>query len=74
MPTVKKQVKFSGVGIHSGLPVNMVIKPSKKIGIFFHRTDIAGDDILARLDKVGDTKMHISIPLNIWWRRYLWPG
>jgi UDP-3-O-[3-hydroxymyristoyl] N-acetylglucosamine deacetylase len=57
MPTVKKQVKFSGVGIHSGLPVNMVIKPSKKIGIFFHRTDIAGDDILARFDNVGDTKM-----------------
>lgn len=57
MPTVKKQVKFSGVGIHSGLPVNMVIKPSKKIGIFFHRTDIAGDDILACFDNVGDTKM-----------------
>lgn len=57
MPTVKKQVKFSGVGIHSGLPVNMVIKPSKKIGIFFHRTDIAGDGILARFDNVGDTKM-----------------
>ena len=56
MPTVKKQVKFSGVGIHSGLPVNMVIKPSKKIGIFFHRTDIAGDDILARFDSSADVR------------------
>ena len=35
MPTIKKEVILSGVGIHSGLPVNVVIKPSEKKGIFF---------------------------------------
>ena len=57
MPTVKKQIKFTGVGIHSGLPVNMVIKPSKEMGIFFHRTDIPNNKILALFSNVGDTKM-----------------
>ena len=35
MASVIKNIKISGVGIHSGLPVNMIIKPSKKPGIFF---------------------------------------
>ena len=37
MTSLIKKVKFSGVGIHSGLPVNMIVKPSKKQGIFFKR-------------------------------------
>lgn len=57
MPTVKKQIKFTGVGIHSGLPVNMVIKPSKEKGIFFRRTDMPTGKILALFNNVGDTKM-----------------
>lgn len=57
MPTVKKQIKFSGVGIHSGLPVNMVIKPSKERGVFFRRVDMGDNKILASFDNVGDTKM-----------------
>lgn len=57
MPTVKKQIKFSGVGIHSGMPVNMVIKPSKERGIFFRRIDMGNNKILASFDNVGDTKM-----------------
>ncbi len=57
MPTVKKQIKFSGVGIHSGLPVNMVIKPSKERGVFFRRVDMENNKILASFDNVGDTKM-----------------
>ncbi len=57
MPTIKKQIKFSGVGIHSGLPVNLVIKPSKQNGIFFRRTDLSDDLIVARFDNVGDTTM-----------------
>ena len=58
MPTIKETVKLSGRGIHSGLPVNMVIKPSKKYGIFFQRTDLKGaKSIPARFDNVGDTKM-----------------
>ena len=57
MPTLKKSVKFSGVGIHSGAPVNMVVKPSKKRGIFFRRTDLDKNLIPAKFDNVGDTKM-----------------
>lgn len=58
MPTIKKQVKLSGVGIHSGLPVDVVIKPSKESGIFFERTDLKDTEkIPARFDNVGETKM-----------------
>lgn len=58
MTTLTKKVKISGVGIHSGLPVNMVIKPSLRPGIFFKRIDIAGSDLIpATFDNVGDTFM-----------------
>lgn len=58
MPTLKKQVKIKGKGIHSGLPVNMVVKPSKKSGIFFRRVDIKGSDLMPALySNVGETKM-----------------
>ena len=58
MPTLKKQVKISGVGIHSGLPVNIVVKPSKKTGIFMQRVDMPDTDLIpATFDNVGETKM-----------------
>lgn len=58
MTTLLKKVKLSGVGIHSGLPVNMTILPSKKPGIFFKRTDLKNSDlILATYDNVCDTLM-----------------
>ena len=58
MSTLKKQVKISGVGIHSGAPVNLVIKPSKERGIFFRRVDMPGTDLIAATyDNVGETKM-----------------
>ena len=58
MTSITKQIKISGVGIHSGLPVNMVIKPSKKTGIFFKRVDIDGGELIpATFDNVGDTLM-----------------
>lgn len=58
MPTIKKAVKISGRGIHSGLPVSLTIKPSKTHGIYFRRTDIdKNKKIIARFDNVGDTKM-----------------
>ena len=58
MTSVNKKIKISGVGIHSGLPANMVVKPSKKSGIFFQRTDIKGSDLIpARFDNVGETLM-----------------
>ena len=58
MNTLTKKVKISGVGIHSGLPVDMVINPSKKPGIFFKRTDIKNSDLIpVRYDNVGETSM-----------------
>ena len=58
MPTFNKEIKISGVGIHSGLPVNVVIKPSEKYGIFMRRTDMVGSELISAMyDNVGETKM-----------------
>ena len=58
MTTITKKIKISGVGIHSGLPVDMVVLPSKKRGIFFKRVDIKGLSLIpATFDNVGETKM-----------------
>lgn len=66
MGTLKKQVKIKGKGIHSGLPVNMVVKPSKKKGIFFRRVDISGSELIpATFDNVGDTKMRNTTIGNV---------
>ena len=58
MNTVLKNIEINGVGIHSGLPVKMVIKPSDRPGIFFRRVDMAGTGLVpATFDNVGETKM-----------------
>ena len=58
MTSTSKKIKISGVGIHSGLPANMVVKPSKKYGIFFQRTDVADSELIAaKYDNVGETLM-----------------
>lgn len=58
MTTVTKNVRISGVGMHLGLPVNMVVKPSKKTGIFFKRVDIPNSELIpATFDNVSDTML-----------------
>ncbi len=58
MTSLTKKIKISGVGIHSGLPVNMTVLPSKKHGIFFKRIDIKGSELIhATFDNVGETLM-----------------
>ena len=58
MSSVTKKVKISGVGIHSGLPVNMVVSPSKKPGIFFKRVDIKKSPLISAMyDNVGETML-----------------
>lgn len=58
MTTLLKTVKLTGKGIHSGLPVEIKIKPSKKRGIYFVRSDIDGaKPILATYDNVGEAKL-----------------
>ena len=56
MTSVSKKVKISGVGIHSGNVVNMVVKPSKKPGVFFFFVDIKNSELIpATFDNVGET-------------------
>ena len=57
MTTLLKTIRMTGKGIHSGLPVDIVIKPSKKNGIFFRRVDIDKNLIPATYNNVGETKM-----------------
>ena len=58
MRTLKDNVLCSGVGIHSGEPVNMIIRPFDKPGIFFRRIDLDDKGLIpATYDNVCDTKM-----------------
>ncbi|MDR1207540.1 MAG: UDP-3-O-acyl-N-acetylglucosamine deacetylase [Rickettsiales bacterium] len=58
MKTVLKEIIINGIGIHSGAPVSMVIKPSEKTGIFFKRTDLSDNSpIPATWDNVGATNL-----------------
>ncbi len=61
--TLKKTVSCMGVGLHSGTPINLVIKPApENSGIHFIRTDIEGDNsIPAHMDKVVDTRLATTI-------------
>jgi UDP-3-O-[3-hydroxymyristoyl] N-acetylglucosamine deacetylase len=45
--TIKNEIFLKGVGLHSGVDVNLVIKPAKpNSGILFKRTDIPKDNII----------------------------
>jgi UDP-3-O-[3-hydroxymyristoyl] N-acetylglucosamine deacetylase len=45
--TVKENIIFKGVGLHSGVIANMVIKPAKpNTGIIFKRTDLKEKNII----------------------------
>ena len=57
MTTLLKTIRLTGKGIHSGLPVDIIIKPSKKQGIFFRRVDLDSRPIAATFDNVGEAKM-----------------
>lgn len=58
MTTFKKEISLDGKGIHSGLPVRIVVKPSKIPGIFFKRVDLPDSDLIPALyNNVGETKM-----------------
>ena len=45
--TLKSAISFTGVGLHSGQPVRMTVRPaSADYGIWFRRTDIADRDAM----------------------------
>jgi UDP-3-O-[3-hydroxymyristoyl] N-acetylglucosamine deacetylase len=62
--TLARPAKVSGVGVHTGKTVNVVIKPAPAgAGISFLRTDVGPDQgfIRARADAVTDTRLCTTI-------------
>tara|TARA_B100000787_G_C16192485_1_gene298382 strand:+ start:122 stop:1042 length:921 start_codon:yes stop_codon:yes gene_type:complete len=45
--TLKKQITLSGIGLHTGLNANLIIKPAEvNTGIIFKRTDLKNSNII----------------------------
>jgi UDP-3-O-[3-hydroxymyristoyl] N-acetylglucosamine deacetylase len=62
--TLKAPIGCVGVGLHTGLRVNMTLRPAPaRHGIVFHRTDL-GVDIPARFDHVVDTRLATVLGLD----------
>ncbi len=61
--TIKSEVCFNGVGLHSGKPANICIKPaSPNTGIMFKRTDLNKDNIiLPSFVNVTNTSLNTTI-------------
>lgn len=57
--TIKNVVRTAGVGLHSGLRVELVMRPAAPdTGIVFHRVDLPEVvDLPALADQVGDTRL-----------------
>ncbi|HEV8284714.1 MAG TPA: bifunctional UDP-3-O-[3-hydroxymyristoyl] N-acetylglucosamine deacetylase/3-hydroxyacyl-ACP dehydratase [Chitinophagaceae bacterium] len=64
--TLQSEVGISGTGIHTGVLVNMILKPAApNFGIQFQRTDIAGEPIIkADCDLVTDTSRGTTLEIN----------
>jgi UDP-3-O-[3-hydroxymyristoyl] N-acetylglucosamine deacetylase len=50
--TIRKEISFSGTGIHSGKEVTLTLNPSSRGKIFFRRLDLGGLEIDVDPDKV----------------------
>ncbi|MGO4449271.1 UDP-3-O-acyl-N-acetylglucosamine deacetylase [Phyllobacterium sp. TAF24] len=62
--TIAKSVSLSGIGVHSGTPVNLIFLPSDpNTGIVFHRLDSAGagHEIKALISEVGTTDLSTTL-------------
>ena len=64
--TLQAEVSISGPGIHTGVLVNMILKPAgPNFGIQFQRTDLAGAPIIkADCDLVSDTSRGTTLESN----------
>jgi len=64
--TVRKTIRCEGIGLHSGEPVNMAIKPApENNGIRFFRCDLTSHrHIQAHMDKIVDTRRSTTISDN----------
>ena len=61
--TVKKEVYFNGIGLHSGKNVTICIKPAApNSGIIFKRTDLNRDNIIfPSFENVSNTSLNTTI-------------
>ncbi|MFH1217577.1 MAG: UDP-3-O-acyl-N-acetylglucosamine deacetylase [Pseudomonadota bacterium] len=61
--TINKAVSFAGIGLHSGKPVKLVVKPAEaSTGIRFVRTDLADNVVIpATLSRVSNTVLATSL-------------
>ena len=61
--TVKKPIKFSGVGLHSGSLANIIIKPSNpNTGIVFKRVDLNKNNLVyPNFSNVSNTSLNTTI-------------
>ena len=57
--TLKRAVTLVGMGLHSGRPARLVLRPATEGGIRFRRVDVTDRDNLipARFDRVSDTTL-----------------
>jgi UDP-3-O-[3-hydroxymyristoyl] N-acetylglucosamine deacetylase len=57
--TLKREITLVGMGLHSGRPARMVLRPATEGGIRFRRVDVSDRDnvIPARWDRVTDTRL-----------------
>jgi UDP-3-O-[3-hydroxymyristoyl] N-acetylglucosamine deacetylase len=57
--TLKKAIRTTGVGLHTGARVELTLRPAPEdTGIVFHRTDLAGaPELPALASNVGDTRL-----------------
>ncbi|MBA3602735.1 MAG: UDP-3-O-acyl-N-acetylglucosamine deacetylase [Parachlamydiaceae bacterium] len=64
--TIKREVTFSGLGIHTGTVVSMRFSPAKEgSGILFKRTDLPGNPCIpATIEYVCDTSRSTNIGIN----------
>ena len=61
--TIKKNISFSGIALHSGLNVNVCIKPAEPdFGIVFKRVDLKLNNIIyPNFNNVTNTSLNTTI-------------
>jgi UDP-3-O-[3-hydroxymyristoyl] N-acetylglucosamine deacetylase len=64
--TLKKAIKTTGVGVHTGARVEMTLRPAAAdTGIVFHRTDLPRPvTIPAHASNVGDTRLSSTLAVD----------
>ena len=60
--TIKNNVTFSGVALHSGVNVNLIIKPANpNFGIVFKRIDLKEKNLFIKLHECDNTSLNTTV-------------